>query len=137
MEVLGFSAGASVGFYQGNVKLLTEDIATLRPTLLAGVPRVWNRIYDKIQATIAGSSWLKRSLFETAYENQVCCSCWPTFFSFFAFGLKLLLFSPYTFPPSFPTPLRSWRTFATVPATTCGTLSSSARLLLVWAAVCA
>lgn len=70
--MLGLAGGAACGFYQGNVKLLTDDIATLRPTIFAGVPRVYSRIYDKVQATLAEASWIKRTLFETAFNSQVC-----------------------------------------------------------------
>lgn len=48
MQVLGLCGGASVGFYQGNVKLLMDDIQALRPTIFAGVPRVYSRFYDKV-----------------------------------------------------------------------------------------
>ena len=40
--------GGQIGFYQGDVKLLIEDIAELKPTLLPTVPRLLNRIYDKV-----------------------------------------------------------------------------------------
>eukprot|EP00045_Choanoeca_perplexa_P008245 m.75981 g.75981 ORF g.75981 m.75981 type:complete len:670 (-) comp14416_c0_seq1:115-2124(-) len=71
MQFLGMAYGGSVGFYQGNVKLLTDDIATLRPTVFAGVPRVYSRIYDKVQQTVEASSWLKKSIFETAFKGQL------------------------------------------------------------------
>ena len=40
--------GCQVGFFRGDVKLLTEDMQTLRPTLFITVPRLLNRIYDKV-----------------------------------------------------------------------------------------
>jgi long-chain acyl-CoA synthetase len=63
--------GGSVGFYQGDVRKLVDDITALRPTILVGVPRVWTRIYDKVQAGVRNSGWLKRTIFETAYGYQV------------------------------------------------------------------
>lgn len=48
MQILGLCSGAAVGFYQGNVKLLMDDIQTLRPTVFAGVPRIYSRFYDKV-----------------------------------------------------------------------------------------
>ena len=47
-------AGAAIGFYSGDVARLLEDIGALRPTIFASVPRLWNRIYDKVGIT--GSS---------------------------------------------------------------------------------
>uniref|UniRef100_A0A3B5MDS9 Arachidonate--CoA ligase n=1 Tax=Xiphophorus couchianus TaxID=32473 RepID=A0A3B5MDS9_9TELE len=40
--------GARVGFFQGDVSLLMDDIKTLKPTLFPVVPRILNRIYDKV-----------------------------------------------------------------------------------------
>lgn len=39
----------------GNVLELLEDIQELRPTIFASVPRLWNRIYDKVLAQVRGS----------------------------------------------------------------------------------
>src|SRR5688572_24208857 len=47
-----FSVGAAVGFYGGEVLRLVDDMIALRPTLFASVPRLFNRIYDKITHAI-------------------------------------------------------------------------------------
>uniref|UniRef100_A0A8C7ZWM3 Arachidonate--CoA ligase n=1 Tax=Oryzias sinensis TaxID=183150 RepID=A0A8C7ZWM3_9TELE len=44
------SAGARVGFYQGDIRLLPDDMKTLQPTIFPVVPRLLNRIYDKVQS---------------------------------------------------------------------------------------
>lgn len=49
-----FTNGAQIGFYQGDVKRLTEDMAELKPTIFATVPRLLNRLYDKVAAQIIG-----------------------------------------------------------------------------------
>jgi hypothetical protein len=38
----------------GNVLELLEDIQELRPTIFSSVPRLWNRIYDKVMAQVRG-----------------------------------------------------------------------------------
>lgn len=43
-----FCHGARVGFYQGDISLLMDDIKTLKPTFFPVVPRLLNRIYDKV-----------------------------------------------------------------------------------------
>ena len=43
-----FQHGARVGFFRGDVKLLTEDMQALKPTIFPTVPRLLNRIYDKV-----------------------------------------------------------------------------------------
>eukprot|EP00884_Botryococcus_braunii_P022126 jgi/Botrbrau1/8598/Bobra.0380s0019.2 len=62
--------GIAIGFYSGNVLELLEDVQELKPTIFCSVPRLWNRIYDKVQATIRASNPIKRKLFETAYASK-------------------------------------------------------------------
>ncbi|EGD75308.1 acyl-CoA synthetase [Salpingoeca rosetta] len=71
VEVMCFTGGASIGFYQGNVRLLMDDIQALRPTVFAGVPRVYSRFYDKVTQTVESSGWLKQTLFNFAMGNQL------------------------------------------------------------------
>ena len=59
--------GCSIGFYRGDVLVLLEDILELRPTLFSSVPRLWNRIYDKIQNQLNESS-VKRMIFQLAFN---------------------------------------------------------------------
>lgn len=47
-QVSMFCHGARVGFYQGDITLLMDDIKTLKPTFFPVVPRLLNRIYDKV-----------------------------------------------------------------------------------------
>uniref|UniRef100_A0A9J7XGY0 Long-chain-fatty-acid--CoA ligase n=2 Tax=Cyprinus carpio TaxID=7962 RepID=A0A9J7XGY0_CYPCA len=51
LQVSMFCHGARVGFYQGDISLLMDDIKTLKPTFFPVVPRLLNRIYDKVSAT--------------------------------------------------------------------------------------
>jgi len=71
LTILGLCGGGAVGYFQGDIKKLTDDIATLRPTIFAGVPRVYTRVYDKVMQVISESSWVKRTLFETAFKSQL------------------------------------------------------------------
>jgi len=68
--ISGMSAGASLGFYQGDVKKLVDDIAELKPTTFVGVPRVFHRIYDKIMQGINESPWPRRKLFYYAFQAK-------------------------------------------------------------------
>ena len=47
-QAMIFQSGGRIGFYRGDVKLLIEDIQVLKPTLFVSVPRLLNRIYDKV-----------------------------------------------------------------------------------------
>jgi long-chain acyl-CoA synthetase len=46
------AVGMQVGFYQGDVLKLTQDLAVLKPTIMVSVPRLFNRFYDLMQAKI-------------------------------------------------------------------------------------
>jgi long-chain acyl-CoA synthetase len=51
MQVCCILVGCGVGFYQGDArKLVSEDMPDLRPTIMAAVPRIYARIYDKVMA---------------------------------------------------------------------------------------
>ena len=43
------SVGGSIGYFQGDVRKLVDDIGALKPTLFVGVPRVFERIYNGVQ----------------------------------------------------------------------------------------
>lgn len=64
-----YMSGGSVGFAQGNIKLLTDDIKTLRPTFIPAVPRLLNRIYDRIQNSVQGSK-MKKWLMDMALLSK-------------------------------------------------------------------
>ncbi len=44
--------GVRIGYYGGDVLKLTDDCMVLRPTFFPSVPRIYNRIYDKINAKL-------------------------------------------------------------------------------------
>lgn len=71
-ESLMFFLGCPIGFWQGDIKLLRDDIAALKPVLLAGVPRVFDRFYDAIRAKALdpSASWVKRWMFEKAFSAK-------------------------------------------------------------------
>ena len=48
IQVLLFMCGARIGFYRGDVKELIDDIQALKPTIFVSVPRLLNRVYDKV-----------------------------------------------------------------------------------------
>uniref|UniRef100_A0A3Q3J4M4 Long-chain-fatty-acid--CoA ligase n=1 Tax=Monopterus albus TaxID=43700 RepID=A0A3Q3J4M4_MONAL len=50
VQTVVYGAGARVGFFQGDVRLLADDMKTLQPTIFPVVPRLLNRIYDKVQS---------------------------------------------------------------------------------------
>ncbi len=62
--------GGRIGFYQGDTRKLMEDLKAIRPTLFPSVPRLWNRIYDKIMQGVNGKSAVAQSMFKNALEAK-------------------------------------------------------------------
>ena len=60
-------AGAQT-VYARSISLLADDMREQRPTVIISVPRIFERIYSKMQEALAPGS-LKRRLFETACET--------------------------------------------------------------------
>lgn len=63
--------GARIGFYSGDVTQLLDDLQTLRPTKLVVVPRLLNRIYDRIQAEVLHAPGLRGALARKALADKV------------------------------------------------------------------
>ncbi|KAJ8319659.1 hypothetical protein KUTeg_002790, partial [Tegillarca granosa] len=61
--------GAQVGFSRGDVKLLLEDLQELKPTFFPTVPRLLNRMYDKVVAGVKGSA-IKSALLDWAVKAK-------------------------------------------------------------------
>ncbi|XP_062180339.1 long chain acyl-CoA synthetase 1-like [Phragmites australis] len=71
IEEYFFHKGASVGYYHGDLNALREDITELKPTLLVGVPRVYERIYEGILKAIAELRPLRRVIFNALYNRKL------------------------------------------------------------------
>ncbi|XP_029005125.1 long-chain-fatty-acid--CoA ligase 1a isoform X2 [Betta splendens] len=68
--------GARIGFFQGDIRLLMDDLKTLQPTVFPVVPRLLNRMFDKVfsQANTPLKRWLLDFAFrrkETELKNGV------------------------------------------------------------------
>lgn len=62
--------GASIGYYQGDTAKLLDDIAELKPTVFCSVPRLFNRIYDKVLAGVKAKGGISSYLFHMAYNSK-------------------------------------------------------------------
>ncbi|CAF2499853.1 unnamed protein product [Rotaria sp. Silwood2] len=63
--------GGEVGFWQGKVDKLLDDFRDFRPTLLSMVPRLLNRLYDKVRSEILKKGLLGRILFRLAIYSKL------------------------------------------------------------------
>ena len=62
------AVGATVA-YARSIPELGEDLLTIRPTILVSVPRIYERVYNKIQAGLAEKSPIASWLFNNAVET--------------------------------------------------------------------
>ncbi|XP_036105437.1 long-chain-fatty-acid--CoA ligase 1 isoform X5 [Molossus molossus] len=60
MQFVMLCHGAKIGFFQGDIRLLMDDLKTLQPTIFPVVPRLLNRMFDRIfgQANTTLKRWL-------------------------------------------------------------------------------
>ncbi|CAI5478435.1 unnamed protein product [Closterium sp. Yama58-4] len=65
-----YMQGVAVGFFSGKVELLLDDMGALKPTVLFGVPRVFNRVHDKVLQQVESGSPVSRFLFNTAIKES-------------------------------------------------------------------
>uniref|UniRef100_A0AAQ5Y0W5 Arachidonate--CoA ligase n=1 Tax=Amphiprion ocellaris TaxID=80972 RepID=A0AAQ5Y0W5_AMPOC len=66
-----YGVGARVGFFQGDIRLLPDDMKTLQPTIFPVVPRLLNRVYDRVQSGAATpfKKWLLNFAVERKYAE--------------------------------------------------------------------
>ena len=65
--------GARIGFFQGDTLKLLDDVAELKPSLFPSVPRLYNRIYDKVMAGVKAKGGIAKLLFDYAYSSKKAC----------------------------------------------------------------
>ncbi|XP_041838935.1 long-chain-fatty-acid--CoA ligase 1a isoform X2 [Melanotaenia boesemani] len=60
--------GARIGFFQGDIRLLMDDLKTLQPTVFPVVPRLLNRMFDRVFSQ--ANTPLKRWLLDFAFRRK-------------------------------------------------------------------
>nr|XP_043620268.1 long chain acyl-CoA synthetase 1-like [Erigeron canadensis] len=63
--------GASVGFYHGDINALKDDMMELKPTFLAGVPRVLERIHEGVLKGLEELNPRRRKIFDILYNYKL------------------------------------------------------------------
>ncbi|CAI7919671.1 unnamed protein product, partial [Closterium sp. NIES-53] len=69
-EELMTHVGGSIGFWQGDVRKLTDDLEALKPTFFCGVPRIFDRIHSAVVSKIESTGGLTKMLFDYAYSSK-------------------------------------------------------------------
>lgn len=70
VEAAIYQRGGAVGFYSGNIKKLMDDIKAVRPTIFISVPRLYNRIYDKLTQGVKAKGGIAQLLFDLGLSSK-------------------------------------------------------------------
>lgn len=68
VEGVALMHGARIGYFQGDIRALMDDLQTLKPTIFPVVPRLLNRMFDRIYGQ--ANSPLKRRILEFAFRRK-------------------------------------------------------------------
>jgi len=68
--VVAISAGTEIWISRG-LDHLAEDIAAVNPTVMLGVPRMFEKIVDRIRETVRRQPYWKRTLFDLALHGRL------------------------------------------------------------------
>ncbi|CAL0316504.1 unnamed protein product [Lupinus luteus] len=71
IEEYFFRNGASVGYYHGDLNALRDDLMELKPTLFAGVPRVFEKVYEGIKKAVEDLNPIRRKVFGLLYNYKL------------------------------------------------------------------
>ena len=77
-EFLPLGVGSTVAYAEPLIERLAQNMADIRPTIMAAVPRFYERVYGRVKSTIEGGSPTKQKIFGWAmgvgarkYENHL------------------------------------------------------------------
>ncbi|KAJ2681349.1 medium-chain fatty acid-CoA ligase faa2, partial [Coemansia spiralis] len=67
----GMLAGGKIGFYSGDVMNILDDMQALKPTTFLGVPRIFNRMYERIEAATIHAPGLRGVVARLALRQKL------------------------------------------------------------------
>ncbi|OQR96123.1 long-chain-fatty-acid-CoA ligase, partial [Thraustotheca clavata] len=71
LHVMVLRYAGAIGFYQGSTAKILDDLKELRPTMFLSVPRLLNKIYDKVMNAGLNAGGLKGKLFKLAINTKL------------------------------------------------------------------
>ena len=64
-------SGGSCGFYHGDPTKVIDDIQLLRPTIFAGVPKIFDYVYETVMRKVEAKSKILKGLFNWTLKNRL------------------------------------------------------------------
>ncbi len=65
VEMIAISRGACT--YYTNIRYIGDDLKSVRPSVMASAPRLWENIYNRIRKNVDALSPVRRKMFDLAY----------------------------------------------------------------------
>lgn len=56
--------------YFTSLRSIADDLKTVKPTIMASAPRLWENLYLRIMKNVRESHWIRRGLFRAAYFSS-------------------------------------------------------------------
>mgnify|MGYP001791562233 FL=1 len=88
--------GTRIGFYSGDVKELLNDVKYMAPTIFASVPRLLNRVYDKVSQNYPSANSYKEKL-NFGILNQQKSRILRILINYDQYTMIMCVFSVHTF----------------------------------------
>ena len=63
--------GGAIAYWQGDVNKLVDDIQASKPTIFIGVPRVYDRIYNRVVDQVNMAGGIKKFLFNWGLSRKL------------------------------------------------------------------
>lgn len=70
-ELIMVAQGAAIGYYTGTSKYLMDDIKELRPTIVCGFPRLWNKLSDSFHEQMDKLGTFQKVMLEYALSMKI------------------------------------------------------------------
>lgn len=66
-----FCFGAEVVYYSGDIAKIKDDLALVKPTIFASVPRLFSRFYDVLQGKLKEVQGYTKTIFDYALNTKL------------------------------------------------------------------
>lgn len=69
-QIYIWSVGGSINFFQGDIRMLIEDLKAVEPTIFCGVPRVYTRMYQQVMSGIKEKAQCVQNIVMNKYYGR-------------------------------------------------------------------
>lgn len=88
IEGLVYTVGGTICFWSGDIRVLMQDVAIVRPTKFIAVPRLLNRLYVQLRGAFNALEGTKKAVYDAAMASKkkwLAKGCYKSFYDLFVF----------------------------------------------------